>query len=235
MGPICNSDLKPHPANHQPILSTSQGCWHSTMESSRIRKWPQHVDCLTCYYPHVNCHPQWRWRVSLSLVRYFLNLWKMFSHLLSHVLDPKQASWTFLHPSRPFFRGATRGQPLLKVKQLVGCKVEPTHVIPSVPPPSRDGAGLHLKEQEIEMAPGKAGSLPTSERGWQMTRACPESKTPPPTSFRLTSSHQQRRRSKLWEPTTHHGHLSTDRTTLERKLRIDKMLWKIRVREAVSQ
>lgn len=112
MGPIWNSDLKPHPANHQPILSTSQGCWHSTMESSRIRKGPRHADCLTCYYPHVNCHPQWRWRVSLSLVRYFLNLWKMFSHLLSHVLDPKQASWTFVHPSPPFFRGATRGQPL---------------------------------------------------------------------------------------------------------------------------
>lgn len=49
----------------------------------------------------------------------------------------------------------------------VGCRtdLEPTHVIPPAAAPSRErGLASIAKEQEIEMAPGKAVSLPTSDR-----------------------------------------------------------------------
>lgn len=53
-------------------------------------------------------------------------------------------------------RRAARSQGLLKVRNELAAKqqLEPTRVIPSATPPSRERAGQHRKEQEIEMAPG---------------------------------------------------------------------------------
>lgn len=89
---------------------------------------------------------------------------KTLSHAHHHAPDPEAAGSSIF---TPVFGKAPGSQGFAQGQKPVGCRadLEPTHVIPPATPPSRErGLASIAKEQEIEMAPGKAVSLPTSDR-----------------------------------------------------------------------